>query len=176
MANARRSFRRTAPKRATFWEGFAVKFSTVTVGAPAFAVITTEAILENSPNPTLIRQRGSALVYANAGGATLDSTLFMGIMVADSRAIAVGITGLQLPFTNIGSDWLWWKAVHISDNSGSIDQIRPTTAAARFEIDGKAMRKIGLNEAVVLVLEVSDGGATALSATAAISARMLYKR
>ena len=122
MANTGRSFRRSGPKRATVWDAFSVHFASVTALLLNFAVVTAEATLESFPNPTLIRQRGSYLVYANAGGTTLDSHVHMGMYFANNAAIAAGIASLQLPGTDFGSDWIWWSTCHIADNSGTLDQ------------------------------------------------------
>ena len=176
MANQRRSFRRAGPRRATTWEGFSVSFAGVTAAAPAFAIVVAEAVLENFPNPTLVRQRGSYLAYANAGGATLDSILFLGLYFADASAVAAGIASLETPGTDVGSDWIWIDQIALSDNSGTLDQNRPTVAAGRRMIDGKAMRKADQNQALILVAEVVDFGATLLNATATVSARLLFKK
>ena len=141
-----------------------------------FAIVVSEAELEDVPNPTLIRQRGQILAYANAGGATLDSVIFLGMYFANNKAVAAGIASLQLPGTDVGSDWLWTDCIPISDNSGSIDQIRPTTSAARQIIDGKAMRKVEPNQAMVLVGQVVDFGATALNANVTVGCRFLFKK
>ena len=176
MANQRRSFRRIGPKRATTWEGFSLQFLALTAAAPQFAVIVSEADLENFPNPTLIRQRGQVLAYANAGGVTLDSIIFLGMYFANANAITAGIASLQQPGTDVGSDWIWIDEIPLSDNSGTLDQIRPTTAAHRISIDGKAMRKAEPNQALVMVAQVVDFGATVLNANVTLGARLLFKK
>ncbi len=158
-----------------FWQGTNFTF-VVTAAAPTFAVIVTEGQLEDVPNPTLIRQRGAGLIYANAGGATLDSMVGIGMYFADAQAIAAGIGSLQRPITDVSSDWIWHQFLPISDNSGTIDQIRPTTAAMRFEVDGKAMRKADANQGLVLVVQAADTGATLLNATVSIAMRLLFKK
>jgi len=148
----------------------------VTEAAPVVITVVSEAILENYPNPTLVRQRGAVLAYLNAGGATLDSVLTMGMYFADKAAVTAGIASLELPNRDIGSDWLWWATIPLADNSGTIDQIRPTTSAHRIEIDGKAMRKAEPNQSLVFVAEVTDFGVSNASVAVNASARLLFKR
>ena len=175
MPNTRRSFRRNTPRRSTTWEGFSLRFQ-VTAALPQFSIVTTEAILENYPNPTLVRQRGRILAYLQAGGATLDSVLTLGMYFATAQAAAAGIGSLAKPFDNIGSDWLWWDSIALSDNSGTIDQIRPTTSAHRIDIDGKGMRKVEQNHVLVFVAQIFDFGATLANASVTAEARLLYKK
>ena len=176
MPNTRRSFRRSGSARATTWEGAAFQFLALIAAAPQFAVVVTEAQLEQFPNPTLVRQRGRVLAYANAGGTILDSVISFGMYYATQAAITAGVASLQLPLTDIGSDWVWHDQVALSDNSGTLDGIRPTTAAARFEIDGKAMRKATPNQSLVIVGQVFDFGAILLNANVTVSLRLLFKK
>jgi len=176
MANTRRSFRRSTPQRGTTWEGATFQFLALTNLAPQFAVIASETVLEQFPNPTLIRQRGRILAYANAGGATLDSVIGLGMYYANSAALAAGIGSLQLPLRDFASDWIWTDRIPLSDNSGSIDQIRPTTAAARIDIDGKAMRKAEPDQTLIIVADIIDFGATLLNTNVSISLRLLFKK
>jgi len=135
------------------------------------SVIVTEAIFENVPEPTVIRVRGS-YVFSETG---IDGTasLFLGIMVADKNAIAAGVASLETPFTDIGSDWLWWDVAPL-DNVGTVaaDPVR----TGRRMIDSKAMRKVKNNQALVFVSEVVGIGAAAAVVTIVFGLRVLIKR
>jgi len=112
------------------------------------------------------------------GTATIDSMLAMGIYVADSRAVAVGITALELPLTNISSDWLWWTCVPIAVNTVGVSQDSPISEiirAHRGEIDGKAMRKIEPNQILVFVTEMVEFG-TPSNVRVLMSVRLLFKK
>jgi len=175
LANQRRSFRRTAPRRATTWVGFGLNIGSATAATgPHFLEIATQTVLEQFPNPTLVRQRGEGLVYLNAGGATLDSILSMGMYFADARSLTTAT--VQRPGTDSASDWLWYQGAPLSDNSGTLDQNRPTVSAMRFVIDGKAMRRADSNQSLIFVAEVVDFGATPANIKISVCGRLLFKK
>ena len=96
------------------------------------------------------------MVQLTASVASPGSSLItMGIMVVDALALAAGVGSLQAPGTDIGSDWLWWGTVPINLNGGSVASPNTDgqTVMSRVTIDSKAMRKIGLNQAVVFITE-----------------------
>ena len=163
-------------RRPTFWEGGQVNAS-VTTGASVVATLVTEANLEQSPNPTLVRIRGNLLVTLISSAAVPSSThMVMGIKLASSAAITG--TAVEVPFTDVGSDWIWWKAVPLvllTGGSVASPNGDGLTSNVRIEVDSKAMRKVKLNEALVLVMEnlVSES-TTTVGVDGAI--RILFKR
>jgi len=76
----------------------------------------------------------------------------MGIMVVDARALAAGIGSLELPGTHIGSDWMWWDTRTL-DMANAPGENEDTALGLRHDIivDGKAMRKVSLNQALVFI-------------------------
>ena len=148
--------RRFVPQRVcrpTFWEGSVVN-QTVTTGAAVFSTAVTEAELENVPNPTLVRCRGSLLVQLSSSAATPGASIVvLGIKVVTRAAFAAG--GVPLPFTDVGSDWIWWQAIPMNILAGNTPAPTPedTTTVHRVEVDSKAMRKISPNEVLVFVSE-----------------------
>jgi len=169
---ANRGFRRAAQRRPTFWEGAIVQSLPSIAGvASTVGTIVSEANLENTPNATIVRVRGS---YGFTT-ASLDGTavLAMGIMLVNAPALSVGIGSLPTPITDIGSDWLWWDSVGL-DNVGTAGD-GPTLAGQRM-IDSKAMRKTKFNQVLVLITEIQGLGAAAGIATIATGLRVLFKR
>ena len=155
MANQRRSGRfSSGPKRRTTWEGAAFD-ANIANGVSFVSTVVSEAILENVPNPTVVRIRGRVHIVGTAIGAAFARTqVAMGIYVADSKAITAGITALELPFTGIGSDWMWWDTAILESNT-SVSPPSVDNLGSHFdiEIDNKAMRKIQPNQALVFVAE-----------------------
>ena len=93
------------------------------------------------------------------------------MMIVDSAALAGGF--LQAPLSDIGSDWIWWYAAPLVQNedaslTGTYGMIQ------KIDVDSKAMRKVGLNQALVLVAEVSNCEG-ALTANVHGSIRVLLK-
>ena len=76
----------------------------------------------------------------------------MGIMVV--TAAAVSGAAVPNPATNTGNDWLWWDVATVGAAAG--DVIGEEITIDRLTVDSKAMRKIGLNEVVVLVADLQS--------------------
>ena len=107
MARAR-VFNRSAPRRRMTWEGAEIN-ATATSGGAVVNTLVSEANLENVPNPTIVRIRGHVLVRQTAQGAAgTRGEAFMGIKLATGLAISAGIASIEKPFSDIGSDWIWW--------------------------------------------------------------------
>ena len=173
MANARARLVRS--RRPTFWVTTAENgMVSLAANQVRSTVLITEATLEESPNPTLIRMRGEFLSDLGPTAASGESVRwFAGIYLADSRAVTIGSTALQSPFSEGNSDvWIWWNTgilsrEGISDNSVAL--------ASRVVIDSKAMRKVGQEQALVgIVQTVNDAGTAQVSS--AFGLRVLFKR
>ena len=137
----------------------------------------TEALLENVPSPTIVRIRGHVHIVSTAAGAdNARSQMTMGIMVVDVKALAAGISALEIPLTNIGSDWMWWdtRTVDIAVATATLED---TALGLRQDIviDNKAMRKVGLNQALVFIMENTNlNSSHTIQVTASL--RILLKR
>lgn len=149
MANRR--FVPQRVRRPTFWEGVNVNH-TVTTGASIVSAVVTEAQLEQAPNPTLVRIRGFVLVIMTSSAATPGNCLaVLGIKVVQAAALAG--TAVAVPFTDIGSDWVWWTTVALNLTGGSVAAPNSDgrSIVHRVDIDSKAMRKIKGNEVLAFV-------------------------
>ncbi len=153
MANRRFPVR--SRKRVMMWEGTQIDLSDLVVATPQGVAVITEATLENFPAPTLIRSRGQLGVTLDASSAANAlSFVTMGIIVMTRAALAAA--AFPLPSTDIGSDWLWWDVATLANDAAGNDQGAPGGGGVdRKIVDSKAMRKIGLNEAVVFIAELT---------------------
>ncbi len=173
MANRR--FVPQRVRRPTFWEGAKIDM-TVTTGASISQPVVTEALLETVPNPTLVRIRGSLLIIMTASAATPGACLaVIGIKVVSGAALAGA--SISLPFTDIGSDWVWWQAIPMNLTGGSVAAPNSDgrSIVHRVDIDSKAMRKIKGNEVLVLVSQNVVGVSTQTFDVDG-SMRVLFKR
>ncbi len=174
MANRR--FAPVRQKRPTFWEGVGINQS-VTTGASATSTVVSEALLENVPRSTIVRIRGFVLVMLNSSAASSGaSILVMGIKLVSGAALAGAAN--EVPFTDIGSDWIWWSAVNINlaaGGSAGAPNVDGSTVTQRLEIDSKAMRKVPLNAVLVFV---SQNVVVTSTQTVDVDAamRVLFKR
>ena len=172
---------RSGPRRPTFWETTSsTSLQTLTDGGTVAVVnaIVTEAELDNVPNPTLVRVRGQIFAQAGAAmNAVLDCVLVShAIMVVDAKQLAVGITALPLPLTSNSEDFLWFGSQFVATNTvGSI--AASNWSMDRLNVDSKAMRKITLNQVLVMVTEMdtlSGGGGEDIRF--GFNLRMLFKK
>ena len=169
---ANRGFRRAAPRRTTFWNGAIFQALPSVAGVDStVSTVLSEVTLETVPNATIIRCRGT---YGwTVAGADGSGVCALGIMLVNAPALAVGIGSLPTPITDIGSDWLWWD-IFGWDNVGTAGD-GPVLAGQRV-IDSKAMRKVKLNQVLVMITQISGLGAAAGIATIAAGLRVLQKR
>ena len=163
MANVRGRRQFGGPKRRTKWEGAQIDLGNIAIGSPGFTVVIPETLLENDPNSTVVRVRGELMVSSDTASSS-DSFGFcsVGIMLVDSKALAAGIASLQTPATDIGSDWLYWDVFNIGE-AGASHTERSILSTNRHVVDSKAMRKVGSNQALVLVAEVVTCEGTTLA-------------
>jgi len=174
---ARRSVGRTlvrTPKRPTFWEGANAAF-TVATGASATVTVVTEATLENTPNPTLIRIHGDLIVNVTARTAAQDSACIAVGLIAQSRAaIAAGVASMPLPGTDIGSPWIWHRLINVRSNVAPVNGT-DLLGNRSILIDNKSMRKFDLNQGLVMVVENTVITGT-ITVTLQAAFRFLFKR
>ena len=158
------------------WEGRAVTHIGQLTGTTVFTMIVSEAIMELIPDPTVVRVRGQLVCSVVASAATPGRCFqVFGIKVATAAAIAAG--AIELPFTAIGSDWLWWKAIPLNvwGGTSAAPSGDGTMANVRVDIDSKAMRKVGGNAALVFASQ--NVAVTSTQTTDTIGAlRVLLKK
>ena len=162
-----RSGRRTGARRATFWETTSTNtLITLTDGGTVAAVnaLVLEAETDSVPNPTVVRIRGQVFARLGSNGdAQSDCVLIShAIMVVDSKQLAIGITAMPLPLTDNSEDFLWFGSQFVANATIGA----PTTAMSSFnmdklDVDSKAMRKMTLNQVLVMVSEMKQQSGTA---------------
>ncbi len=150
---ARRQFVRAASKRRVSWHGAAICVSNLVQATAQRVIVISETSMETFPNPTIVRVRGGLRVSiddASAAGAR--GTVVMGLIVVTAAAQAA--SGVPLAFTDIGSDWLWWYSAPIE--TGPVADVNWVGASHYVDVDSKAMRKVGLNEILLFVTEITN--------------------
>ncbi len=105
---------------------------------------------------TIIRNRGFVQITSSLA-ADLDFTGAIGLGVVTSEAFAAGVASIPEPFTDADwGGWMVWKSfaysVDVLDATGT-----NTFPGWNFEIDSKAMRKVGPNSVAVGIAESQAG-------------------
>ena len=164
MANRR--FVRTTKRRVN-WEVFANSSLAAGAGSAVFTLVS-EAILEAGPSPTIVRVRGE--FWAKSQTSAVNARVTAGIIVVTNKALAAGVASLPSPLTDGGSDWLWWDTYGLAWQTGEPIE----SGAVRRVIDSKAMRKVGLNQVLVMVIETTSISGTP-SVDMSFAGRVLLK-
>ncbi len=154
MALARRRF--AGPRRArgrrpggTWSRGLNV----TTVASAVKAVHTSFNLSTPGIGETLRRVRGWASAISDTVAASEAYLGAMGIAIVSDTALALGITALPGPFTDINDDiWLFWMGfggnVTLLDSTGVV--VQPPYIQL---IDNRAMRRVEEGQAVVVMVE-----------------------
>jgi len=177
-----RGGRRSGPRRQTFWETVSTTALQSIDDPSNVAVVNTlvtEAELDNVPNPTLIRVRGNIFQRLGAAAPTLEDSVLVAhaIMVVDAKQLAIGVTAMPLPLSSNSEDFLWFGSQFLSRGTIVSTGIEQNISQASIEIDSKAMRKISLNQVLVMVTEmVTQSGGGSEDIDFGFQMRLLFKR
>jgi len=106
---------------------------------------------------TIIRNRGVVVVKPQSFGADVDVLGAFGVGIVSAEAFAAGVASVPSPY--LDADWAGWMvwrtfAFHFEFASALTIAL---PANISFEVDSKAMRKIGPNEVLVYVAESQAG-------------------
>ncbi len=126
------------------------------------AITTTQILLaRRSPagggDATILRNRGSFLVIAEPDAATDTDIVALGLIVVSTEAAGVGGASLPGPLNNPGADWLWHKFIGLDAIVATAGAVNALSLIERVEMDSKGMRKVTVQEELVLVGEVNSG-------------------
>ncbi len=144
--------RTVSKKRHGDWVGSAAVDGSTALAAST--VLLDQVFIPDAPGETVIRTRGLFGVESDQSAASESANGAVGIGVVSAQAVSVGITAVPHPVTDAGwNGWFWhsyWNStVRVSSAVGFQNLLRNIT------IDSKAMRKVGDEERVVIVLENS---------------------
>jgi len=126
---------------------------------------------------TIVRCRGlisATLLTAAAAGDGFFGAFGIGIVNENAFTVG-GTTSVPTPITDIDwPGWLWHQFFDVRAVTATIgDGVNAVGAYARFEIDSKAMRKMGDEEVLMGVTQVEESGAATMEVNA--NTRLLFK-
>ena len=165
---ARRRFP-VSQKRLTAWIGTADQGDVAVASGASVAISSFTPDTFAMIRPTMVRTRGIFHVQPAGFGADLNFSGAYGLGVVSAEAQAIGATAIPRPFDD--DDWGGWMvhgyyAGHLEFQSATSEHQTPFL----YQIDSKAMRKIGPNETLIWMVESFEG---AVAVT--IHARVLAK-
>ncbi len=120
--------------------------------AAATAVIDSTFITSGAAPETILRSRGLLTVITDQAASSEQPFGAFGICVVSDQAIAAGIGSIPTPYTEPESDlWLLHQFFAAPMVFGSA--IGFAALGQSYELDSKAMRKVGEDQTVVFVME-----------------------
>ncbi len=166
----RRVVRGKGPRRKTQWVGPADQ-ANVTVAAGGASILNSfDPQAQGLQSPTIVRTRGSFSFQPAAFSADVAIHGAYGIGVVSDQSFNAGVASMPEPFSDADWDgWFVWRsftmAFEFQDATGTQFPVN-----IMYEIDSKAMRKVGPNETVVAIAESQSGAFNCADHT-----RLLFK-
>jgi len=159
-----RGFRQSGPKRLVQWVGPAIQ----NVISVASGGATLHSFFAFEEKATIVRVHGQLMIKTSIAG-NLNVTGAIGMAVVSDEAFLAGVGSIPEPFTDANwSGWFVWRSfaydIRVADATGVV--LFPW----HLEIDSKAMRKVGPQETVVVIVESQAGAFDVV-----FSPRMLVK-
>ena len=158
--------RTRSPRRKTSWE-FGPGGTTANSFSSSTTAILGGGVAAAENGLTLVRLRGSLQAFLKTSDqANGGFHCVMGIGVASSDAFVIGVTALPNPADDPSwPGWLYWRVfdVHTFDATIASSFGPAGLAAIQFEVDSKAMRKLGINETIFASVQTIEAGAATMS-------------
>ena len=143
---------RTGARRAVQWLGPADQ-AYVSVTSGGATLLSSFAFAEPA---TVTRTRGQVSVIPQAFTADVEFAGAIGMGIVSAEAFAVGIASVPEPFSDADwSGWFVWRSFSYHFEFGTAEAFAFPDWS--FDVDSKAMRKVGPNEVVVIVAESQVG-------------------
>jgi len=108
---------------------------------------------------TIVRTHLTQLWVSDQTAAAEVALGAMGFIVATEQAIAAGVASLPDPITEADSPWFLWQGMQSFFQFVTAAGFE-TQAGREYQTDSKAMRKVGTNEDIAMVvanLDANDG-------------------
>ena len=118
---------------------------------------------------TVIRARMQLFLRSDQAASAEDQAAAFGMCVVSDQAVAIGVTAVPTPVTDLASD-LWFVHRYLM---ASYSGIAGGARGIPYEVDSKAMRKVDLGQDLISVAEVDLG--IGAGVTMFIAGRILVK-
>ena len=149
---------RSGPKRVTSWVGPADQaFLSVATGAKVIiSIFTLATSVPSLDRPTIVRTRGEVSVHPASAAADVSIVGAFGLAVVSTDAFAAGVASIPGPFDD--ADWEGWYVWRsFSFRYELLDATASLIFTRSWEVDSKAMRRLGTNTTCVAVAESQSG-------------------
>ncbi len=136
------------PARTMVW--FGTNHQPTLLAANTVGLLTTLNAVALALRPfTIVRSHFQVNWFSDQSAASEIPNGAIGRMIANDQAVAAGVVSLPDPMTEFDAPWYMWQAM--STRFVFASGVGFETSGNQYQIDSKAMRKVGLNEDVVMV-------------------------
>ncbi len=170
MARNRSRFIRPAP-RTSLWIGASVVDTAVAANTEVLLTSLSAAALLLRPF-TIIRTRIRIWWSSDQAAASEEPAATYGRIVVKDEAVAIGITAVPQPVSTPEAQWFVYEGMKDSFVFGTaVGFAGAGSAVNHYDVDSRAMRKVGINEDLISVVQ----NATAVGASIRVTGRTLIK-
>jgi len=115
------------------------------------------AITFTESTQTILRTRGRVNLSLTAAVAAVTDRcrVTAGIAIVSSDAVTLGATALPEPETDRSFPWMWWDTWWVQSSSTATPPVIPAQGVYNEVVDVKSMRKVRVDQAIALIVEVS---------------------
>ena len=121
---------------------------------------------------TVVRSRFELWIQSDQEAVSENQCAAVGMAVVSDQAVAVGVSAIPTPITDMGSD-LWFVHQILNSKVTIITAVGAFSEGQGYSVDSKAMRKVDIGQDLVVVAELSS--ATSSGFDINIGGRMLVK-
>ncbi len=143
-------FVRPAP-RTSLWIGIDISVTVVAANASVLLASLNANALALRPF-TIIRSRMLVTFSSDQTAASEQPRAALGGIVADDKAVALGITAVPAPLNEVDGDWYYWQGLahdFVFVSGVGVD----AQGANQYIVDSKAMRKVSIDEDMAIVIQ-----------------------
>ena len=145
---------RSRSTRKSLWLQFVPISTTVTAGGAAIAFSLNAAALALR-SFTVIRSHFEVMLLSDQESVIEQQVGAVGLAVVSDEAVAVGVTAVPTPLTQLGSSLWFVNQLMFGEESRLATLALPPV---HYSIDSKAMRKVEVGSDIIVVLESSTIG------------------
>ena len=160
--------------RATEWQGFFMRSVGLAQGATQSFGSVSAIQADVQAKATLIRMRGQGIVQFDPAGVADAVEFALGIIIVSTDAATAGAASCPSPVEDADSSWIWHQIVPLGPSLQAAQENTDLSATVRFDIDSKAMRKVGPNETILFMADLAAVTGTG-SVDFNVAARLLFK-
>ena len=150
---------RTSSVRQNVWLAVQILHSTIAANTKVLLGSLTASALALRPF-TIVRSHMLIQWVSDQAAATESAQAAMGQIVVNDQAVAVGATAIPDPLGNVDAPFFVWQPMDFTFRFVTAAGFE-SNAGWQYTIDSKAMRKVGNNEDIAMVIanvDSSEGG------------------